>query len=101
MNWQLPLAITFVVAALVYASFQWGRTHEKNKQLDATNTALIEYVEKQKEITDFYGPLFDKIKTAPKNGIDPVIDATIDFLPDPKRKNRGLRPSSETSQTKK
>lgn len=88
MNWQISLAITVSVVALVFASFQWGRTHEKNNAITADNKALIEYVKSQKTITDKYGPIFDKLKTLPKTAVDPAIDYALDQLPNPKHKNK-------------
>ncbi len=93
-------ALGFIIA-LVFVSFKWGQSDKTNDNLSAENKALLEFVEKQKEIHDFYEPIFGKLKTAPKNGIDPVIDYTIDQLPNPKYKNKPLRPSTEATKAPK
>ena len=87
-TWQIALAMGLVALAAVYGSFQWGAAHEKNKNLSAENAALIEYVKAQKEVTDAYKPIFDNLKTAPKNRIDPVIDRVIDSVPNPSRSHK-------------
>lgn len=93
-------AVGFIIA-LVFVSFKWGETHKENEQVTDQNKALLEFVEKQKEVYDRYEPILGKLKTAPKNGIDPTIDYTIDAMPQPKYSNKSVRPSSKTSETKK
>ncbi len=93
-------ALGFIIA-LVFVSFKWGAISKENEQVTDQNKALLEFVEKQKEIHDFYEPILGKLKTMPKNGVDPVIDYTIDQLPNPKYKNKSLRPSPEAREAKK
>lgn len=87
-SWQTILAMGLAALAAVYASFQWGAAHEKNKNLSAENAALIEYVKAQKEVTDAYKPIFEGLKTAPKNPVDPGIDGTIDRMPNPAHRRK-------------
>lgn len=84
-----------MVVALCYASFQWGVTQQKNKALSAENAAYIEYVKTQKEVTDKYAPIFDKLPK--KASPDAIIDYAIDSLPDNhSHTNTRLRPSTKT-----
>ena len=100
-GWQTSLALGFVALAALYSAFQWGASHEKNKNLTAENAALIEYVKAQKEVTDAYKPIFENLKTAPKNAIDPYIDSAIDSVPNPSGANKRLRSSGEAAKTKR
>ena len=93
MSWHISLALTLLVTALVYGSFQWGASHEKNNVTSAQNAALIEYVKAQKDITDKYEPVFKKL---PVNANpDVIIDYAIDGLPDPRHTKSRLRPSTK------
>lgn len=91
MNWYIPLAAIAMIAALCFASFKWGVTHQKNEVLSAQNAALFEYVKTQKEVNDKYASILEKL---PINANpDAIIDYAINSLPDNSHTDSRLRPS--------